>query len=217
MPLRLLTRKQLSTAFSNFTQRLAKLRLTPLSLNPTLLMQSQVQSSLKRRRLDTDRRRTRNLVAPLQGEGTDSARKEDPRVDPAHRDRGVNVHGMEDLVDSLNEDLILEVRLHVPVLRPVDKRLRRRVLTPRPQLFFREGSDRSDPGMLAISGPGFSLLIPLGGRTLTPGGRRGCRKSGPTISSSVFLRLPETGGPARSGFLALRGPAAWCCCISGAL
>ena len=185
MPLRLLTRKQLSAAFSNFTQRLAELRLLPLSLSPKLLMWSRVQSSLKRQRLDTDRRRIRNLVAPLQGEGTDSAQKERvvepgrtnhsqpetrPRrpgqegsqVDPAHRGKGVNVPGVEDLFNSLNEDLILEVRLHVPVLRPVNKRLRRRVLTPRPQLFFREGSDRSDPGMLAISGPGFSLLIPPG-------------------------------------------------------
>ena len=162
MPLRLLTQKQLSAVFSNFTQRLAKVRLTPLSLNPTLLMQSQVRSSLKRRVLDPGRSRARKSVASPPRERTETTPTGGPRVEPAARRGGVDIPGMKGLVDLLNEDLVLEVRLSIPVLRPVEKRLGRRVWTPTPQLFFREGKDRSDPGMLAISGPGFSLLTPPG-------------------------------------------------------
>ena len=82
MPLRLLTRKQLSTVFSNFTQRLAKLRLTPLSLNPTLLMQSQVRSSLKRRTLDPGRSRARKSVASPPRERTETTPKGAPGLNP---------------------------------------------------------------------------------------------------------------------------------------
>ena len=57
VPLRLLNRKHLTTAYSNFTRKLAGLDLVPFSLNPRFLPQSQIQSLLVRHELGPKERR----------------------------------------------------------------------------------------------------------------------------------------------------------------
>ena len=65
------------------------------------------------------------------------------------------------------------------------------MLTPRPQLFFREGSDRSDPGMLAISGPGFSLLIPPGRTDTHTRRQEGVQEVRSNDLQRCFLATPQ--------------------------